>query len=51
MLAFVVLAANKAQIEDAIESGEIKIDGKEEAFTDFLSLLDNYPYWFNIVTP
>jgi hypothetical protein len=22
-----------------------------EAFTEFLGLLDSYPFWFNIVTP
>jgi alkyl sulfatase BDS1-like metallo-beta-lactamase superfamily hydrolase len=38
-------------MDQAIESGAIKIDGNKEAFTDFLALLDTYPFWFNIVTP
>ena len=38
-------------IDQAMESGSIKIDGKKEAFTDFLGLLDTFPFWFNIVTP
>jgi alkyl sulfatase BDS1-like metallo-beta-lactamase superfamily hydrolase len=38
-------------IDQAMESGAIKIDGKKEAFTDFLGLLDTFPFWFNIVTP
>jgi hypothetical protein len=38
-------------VDQATESGVIKIDGKKEAFTNFLGLLDTYPFWFNIVTP
>jgi Alkyl sulfatase C-terminal len=38
-------------VDQAMESGVIKIDGKKEAFTNFLGLLDTYPFWFNIVTP
>jgi len=38
-------------VDQAMEAGVIKIDGKKEAFTNFLGLLDTYPFWFNIVTP
>jgi alkyl sulfatase BDS1-like metallo-beta-lactamase superfamily hydrolase len=38
-------------VEQAIASGELKIDGKREAFSEFIALLDNFPFWFNIVTP
>jgi alkyl sulfatase BDS1-like metallo-beta-lactamase superfamily hydrolase len=38
-------------IEQAITAGELKIEGKKEAFTEFLGLLDTFPFWFNIVTP
>lgn len=38
-------------VEQAIASGDLKVDGKREAFTDFLGLLDQFPFWFNIVTP
>jgi alkyl sulfatase BDS1-like metallo-beta-lactamase superfamily hydrolase len=41
----------QVSVEEAISSGEIKIDGREQAFTEFLGLLDTYPFWFNIVTP
>jgi alkyl sulfatase BDS1-like metallo-beta-lactamase superfamily hydrolase len=37
-------------VEQAISSGELKIEGKKEAFTEFLGLLDTFPFWFNIVT-
>jgi alkyl sulfatase BDS1-like metallo-beta-lactamase superfamily hydrolase len=37
--------------EAAITSGEMKIEGKREAFTEFVGLLDKFPFWFNIVTP
>ncbi|HEV2897286.1 MAG TPA: alkyl sulfatase dimerization domain-containing protein [Pseudaminobacter sp.] len=38
-------------LEQAVSSGELKVEGREEAFTEFLGLLDTYPFWFNIVTP
>jgi hypothetical protein len=31
-------------MDQAIESGAIKIDGNKEAFTDFLGLLDTYSF-------
>jgi alkyl sulfatase BDS1-like metallo-beta-lactamase superfamily hydrolase len=38
-------------VDDAVASDALHIDGKKEAFTEFLSLLDTFPFWFNIVTP
>jgi alkyl sulfatase BDS1-like metallo-beta-lactamase superfamily hydrolase len=38
-------------IEQAITSGEMKIDDKREAFTEFVGMLDSFPFWFPIVTP
>ena len=38
-------------LEQAIQTGDFKIEGKSEAFTEFMGLLDNFPFWFNIVTP
>lgn len=37
--------------EQAITSGDLKLTGKREAFTEFVGLLDAFPFWFNIVTP
>ena len=37
--------------EQAITSGELKLEGKREAFSDFVGMLDRFPFWFNIVTP
>ena len=37
--------------DQAMTSGEMKIEGKREAFGEFVGLLDNFPFWFNIVTP
>jgi alkyl sulfatase BDS1-like metallo-beta-lactamase superfamily hydrolase len=42
---------NEISVDDAIASGDLKIDGQQQAFRDFLALLDTYPFWFNIVTP
>lgn len=38
-------------VEQAVSSGGLKVEGREEAFSEFMSLLDTYPFWFNIVTP
>ena len=38
-------------IEQAITKGDLKLEGKREAFTDFMGMLDTFPFWFNIVTP
>jgi len=41
----------EATIKQKIDSGEVKITGKKEAFVEFFALLDKFPFWFNIVTP
>jgi len=38
-------------LEQAVAKGDLKIDGKREAFIEFMGLLDTFPFWFNIVTP
>ena len=38
-------------LEQAIAKGDLKIEGKREAFAEFMGLLDTFPFWFNIVTP
>jgi alkyl sulfatase BDS1-like metallo-beta-lactamase superfamily hydrolase len=37
--------------EQAILSGDMKLEGNRQAFADFVGLLDKFPFWFNIVTP
>jgi alkyl sulfatase BDS1-like metallo-beta-lactamase superfamily hydrolase len=36
---------------DQVEAGAIRVDGDAGAFTDFLWLLDEFEFWFDIVTP
>ncbi|NOQ90947.1 MAG: MBL fold metallo-hydrolase [Gammaproteobacteria bacterium] len=38
-------------IEQAITDGNVQIDGNADSFKEFLSLLDSFEFWFNIVTP
>jgi alkyl sulfatase BDS1-like metallo-beta-lactamase superfamily hydrolase len=38
-------------MDQAIESGAIKIDGNKEAFTDFLGLLDTYLFLVQVPQP
>ena len=44
-------SSGRKRVEQAITSGDLKIEGRKEAFTEFLGLLDTFPFWFNIVTP
>jgi len=37
--------------EQAIASGDLKVDCRRESFAEFVGLLDKFPFWFNIVTP
>ncbi|MEW6454164.1 MAG: alkyl sulfatase dimerization domain-containing protein [Pseudomonadota bacterium] len=38
-------------VEQAVTSGELKVEGRREALGEFVAMLDNFPFWFPIVTP
>ncbi|XRF78117.1 MBL fold metallo-hydrolase [Vibrio mytili] len=38
-------------LEKAIADGKIKLDGDPQVLKDFVGMLDNFTFWFNIVTP
>ncbi len=38
-------------ITDAIQAGDIVINGDADKFMEFLGLLDRFELWFNVVTP
>jgi alkyl sulfatase BDS1-like metallo-beta-lactamase superfamily hydrolase len=37
--------------QEQIKNGKWKVTGKAEAVTQLFGLLDDFPFWFNIVTP
>ncbi|MDO6708167.1 alkyl/aryl-sulfatase [Photobacterium sp. 1_MG-2023] len=39
------------KLEDAIEKGDVKITGDQDKLGELVSYLDNFDFWFNIVTP
>lgn len=41
----------QTKLVDAIGAGHLTIDGSQEKLTEFISLLDSFDFWFNIVTP
>ena len=45
------ISLGEASYQDLIKSGAIKFDGDKEAFNKFLSKIDNFKFWFNIVEP
>ena len=55
-LTLTMAALNSVQLKEAtldqkIASGDIKIAGRKEALGEFMGLLDDFPFWFNVVTP
>ncbi|MGQ7247770.1 alkyl/aryl-sulfatase [Halomonas sp. V046] len=38
-------------LAEARDGGDLSVSGDEQAFADFLGMLDAPPFWFNIVTP
>jgi len=36
---------------ELLDSGAIKFDGDINAFVSILQMLEEFPFWFNIVTP
>lgn len=41
----------RTKLDDAISSGTVKVRGNETKLRDLVSYLDNFEFWFNIVTP
>lgn len=41
----------EAKLPEKLASGEAAIEGNPEKLIEFLSLLDTFEFWFNIVTP
>lgn len=49
--AFDRLQTGEATLEQAIASGDVKVEGRREAATDLMGAIATFPFWFNIVTP
>lgn len=45
------IQAKTLTLEEGIANGSIKLEGKAATLGEFMGLLDNFPFWFNIVTP
>jgi alkyl sulfatase BDS1-like metallo-beta-lactamase superfamily hydrolase len=45
-----VLLGN-GSLNEKIQSGEIVVEGDNGKLDEFVSMLDNFDFWFNIVTP
>jgi alkyl sulfatase BDS1-like metallo-beta-lactamase superfamily hydrolase len=41
----------KLTVEKGIESGVIKVEGTKGKFKELQGMLDDFEFWFNIVTP
>lgn len=38
-------------LQEEIDAGKVKIQGNKDKLTELLGMLDNFDFWFNIVTP
>jgi alkyl sulfatase BDS1-like metallo-beta-lactamase superfamily hydrolase len=38
-------------LEAAAKSGDVKLEGRTDAFGELMGTMDTFPFWFNIVTP
>jgi len=45
------IVLQQTTLADAVSSGKMKIDGSQDKLKDVVSYLDNFEFWFNIVTP
>jgi alkyl sulfatase BDS1-like metallo-beta-lactamase superfamily hydrolase len=42
---------HEVKMDDAIASKDVKVDGNGDKLKELVSYLDNFEFWFNIVTP
>ena len=45
------IVLGETSLDKEISSGNVKVQGQKEALDQFLTLLDKFNFWFNIVTP
>lgn len=45
------IVLGEADLGALVDGGVARLDGDTAAFADFVSLLDSFELWFNIVTP
>ncbi|WP_305955353.1 alkyl/aryl-sulfatase [Pseudomonas sp. H9] len=45
------IVLQETSLKDALDKGDIKIDGTQGKLEELVSYLDNFEFWFNIVTP
>ncbi|MNO64511.1 Metallo-beta-lactamase superfamily protein [compost metagenome] len=45
------IVLKETTLKDALASGDIKVEGAQDTLDELVSYLDNFDFWFNIVTP
>lgn len=48
---FIAMTLAGRPLETLIETGAVSVEGEIQSLIEFLSLLDQFEFWFNIVTP
>ncbi|CAM4408756.1 Putative sterol carrier protein [Bordetella pseudohinzii] len=45
------IVLKETTLQDALAKGDLKVSGDQQKITDMFASLDNFEFWFNIVTP
>ncbi|WOX06814.1 alkyl/aryl-sulfatase [Microbulbifer pacificus] len=45
------LFTKQQSFQELVKSGALKMDGEPQAFIQLMSMLEEFPFWFNVVTP
>ncbi|MNE69226.1 hypothetical protein D3C80_1649380 [compost metagenome] len=45
------IVLKETSLKDALAAGDIKVEGAQDKLDELVSYLDNFDFWFNIVTP
>jgi alkyl sulfatase BDS1-like metallo-beta-lactamase superfamily hydrolase len=45
------IVLGETKLDAAVKDGKVKITGDADKLTQLVSMLDNFEFWFNIVTP
>lgn len=45
------LQSGQTTLDEAVEAGHIEVEGRRDAASELLGMIETFPFWFNIVTP
>ncbi|WP_193163758.1 alkyl/aryl-sulfatase [Microbulbifer hainanensis] len=46
-----LLFTKQKSFPELVKSGALKLDGNQQVFVQLMTMMDDFPFWFNVVTP